>query len=639
MPLPQSGARLVYAFGEYQLDSAELVLRRGPEEVPLSPTLLAILATLVESSGRIVTKEELIERVWPDRFVEEGNLTRNISYLRKALGTDAQDPRYIQTIPRRGYRFIADVRVVEGSSATPQVRMPSLETVDPPAPPPNRLTRRVLLGAAGSLATLAVGWRIYGSASEATAGAPLVESLVVLPLEDLSSDSQGELFADGMTDALISDLGKIGALKVISRTTANRFKATAKTLPEVADELGVEAVVEGSTLLNGDRIRITVRLVEAATDHQLWTDSYERELADLLDLQREVARSIAQRIEIAIAPGERQRLEAARNPVDPEAQQAYLRGLFLKDGSNESIRNAISYFEHALKIEPRFAPAYAGIADAYLLLGSFQGPSVDLWPTASEYAAKALKIDDTLAEAYVVKAGVTLCYDFDQQAAERLYAHALELSPNSPIALRRLAYCLSSQGRFEEAIIPAKRAIELDPLTTANLLMLGQVLYLAGRQDDAQVPLMGMFELNSNAVRAHRHLGFVYLEKGMFEAAIESFSQAYRRTGAAAIAGELAFAYAVSGQRPEAVRRAAGLKNSEKYPGHADFSLAMVYAGLGEADAALKWLEKACKAKDYRLVLANVDPIWKKLRPDPRFGSLIAELGLRPVSLSRVSAS
>lgn len=639
--MTQSGASLVYEFGEFQLDAAEGVLRQGGHEVPLSPTLLGILVALVENSGRIVTKEYLIERVWPDRIVEEGNLARNVSYLRKALGSGAQALPYIQTIQRRGYRFTAAVRIIQRRrDPPPELCETGFEPAQAARRTSIRLTRRVVLGVAGSLAALTAAQRIFRTSIRATAVSPGMQSLVVLPFEDISDDHEGQLFASGMTEALISDLGRINALKVISRTTAMRFVRTSKSLPDVARELGVQGVVEGSIVLSGGRIRVTARLVDAAGDRQLWTDSYERELENILDLQREIARSISRRIAIVTSPDERRLLHAATRPINLEAHQAYLRGLFLKDTERvASLHESISYFELSLKRDPRFAPAYGAMADAYLMLGTFQGPSTEYWPIARKYAAMALEIDDLQAEAHSVRAGVTMCYDFRKEEARREYEFALDLDPGSSMALRRYGYCLGSLGQFEQSLVPLRRSIEIDPMSYGNRIMMGSVLYLAGRLDEAEAEFLSILTAVEDHPSANRYLALIALQRRAYTEAFKYFEQAMKRGGTSGIAGELAFAHAVAGQSSEALRLGKDLKKHEKYPGSADYSLALVYAGLGEVDTSLEWFEKACKARDYRLVLANVDPIWSSVRSDPRFGRLTAQLGISSVSPSKLSTS
>lgn len=634
-----------YEFGEYRLDEAEGRLIRNGREILLTPTLFEILLALVENSQHILKKDQLIERVWPERFVEEGNLTRNISTLRRILEDDAQNPRYIETIPRRGYRFVAAVKLRSA------VGKPSLcdgeRSLSPVAGGdrnlsdashggwlgrvPNRLPRRGLLAlGAFLLVALLVFVRVnIDPVQQLAAPSPVIESLVVLPLENLSGDPTQEYLADGMTEILISDLAKISALKVISRTSAMHYRGTRMRVPEIAQELGVQAVVEGSVMQSDGRVRITVQLIEAATDRHLWAESYERDLVDLFLLQSEVARAIARKIEIEVTEEESHRL-AAVSPVDPQIHEAYLKGLFFKNKqTEESLNVAIEYFERALEKDPDFALAYAAMADSYLILATWHGPHEELWPKARAAAKRALEIDDTVAEAHVVQGGVFLCHDFDPVAAEMKYIRALHLEPGNALAYRRHSYSLAAQGRSEESLAAGRRAVDLDPVSLVNNTMLGSSLYLARRYDEALEQLQGSLMLDPNFPSARRYLGFVYLQKGMKEEAIVELENALTLGGGQGILGELGYVYAVSGQTNEALQQLKALQKLAKEGRASAFGLALVHHGLGNRDEALAWLKAAYDERDYRLVLLKVDPVWDGLRLDPRFRQLLVEIGLK----------
>ncbi len=655
-----------YEFGPYRLDAAERILTRNSREIRLTPTLFEILLALVENGNHILEKERLMERVWPERFVEEGNLSRNISTLRGILEDDSRNPRYIETIPRRGYRFVAAVKVCgaqEGASPPGDTRFrPAIEldagidssnsrgveggqpafdgdkrhaVADAPhvgrlGRVSNRLLRMGLLAFGSfSLVALLVVARVvsFDPDRNPTPPSSVIESLVVLPLENLSGDPELEYLADGMTEILISDLAKISALKVISRTSAMHYKGTRKRLPEIAQELGVQAVVEGSVMRSASRIRITIQLVEAATDLHIWTESYERDLVDLFLLQSEVAQTIARRIEIEVTEEESHRLAAA-SPVNPQIHEAYLKGLFFKNKQTvESLNSAIEHFERALEKAPDFAPAYAAMADAYLILATWHGPRRELWPKARAAATRALEIDNTLGEAHLVRGGVSLCHDFDPVAAEREFLRALHLNPGDAQAHRRYSYSLASQGRIEESLAAGKRALELDPVSIINNTMLGSSLYYARRYDEALEQLESSLRLDPNFPSTHRYLGFVYLQQGLKQEAIVELEKALTLGGGQGILGELGYAYAVSDRTNQALQQLKALQELSKEGRASAFGLALVHHGLGNKDEALAWLRAAYDERDYRLVLLKVDPLWDALRPDTRFRQLLHQIG------------
>lgn len=630
----------VYQFGDYRLEASEGLFHRDGREVPLTPTLLQILLTLVEDPGRILDKQRFMSRVWSGRVVEEGNLARNISTLRKLLDDDPQDPRYIETIPRRGYRFIA--RVMASSSLEPST-VPVAAHAAAPATSAGSDDQRHTRGAsmrgearreprrrlvAALLAVCALVPAVLLIAAVVQTDSTAIRSLVVLPLVDLSADASEEYFADGMTEALISDLGKIEALTVTSRTSAMHYKGTAKRLPQIARELGVQGVVEGSIMRSGGKVRITARLVDAASDRSLWADTYEREVGDALSLTSVLARLIAQRVEVAVTPEEERRLSAAR-PVDEKAHEAYLRGLHFKNKSSvDALHKAIDYFEEAIAIERDFALAYAAMADSYLSLASWQGPSRSLWPKAREAADKALEIDKTTAGAHLVRAGALLCYDLDQSAAEPVFLRALELNPGDPLAHSRYAYSLMTQGRFDESLTQVRRAIELDPVSLVYNMMLGQVLHFAGRYEEARMQLLRTLELDARFPEAHRVLGHVYLETGMPEQAAVALEKALALGGGQGVVGELGYVYGLMGRKEDALRQLATLERLSREGHDSAFSLALVHYGLGDNEAALGWLLKAYDERDFRMVRLVVDPMWDGLRQDPRFSQLLLTIGL-----------
>jgi DNA-binding winged helix-turn-helix (wHTH) protein/TolB-like protein/Flp pilus assembly protein TadD len=680
----QSGP--IYRFGDYRLDAAQRTLTQSGREVPLTPTLFEILRVLVENAGRILEKDRLMEHVWAGRVVEEGNLARNVSTLRKLLGDDSQSPRYIQTVVRRGYRFVAKVETLTVEGEPPPAEQQEAEhaarrAAAAPAEPsgdaasvssagsPGRTdathgTRRRVLPVAGSrlvhgsvaaaclalLGVIVAASYISSGPARARIDSLLmlpfvnspsmgsgatrtrIDSLLVLPFVNLSGDPDVEYIADGLTALLIVNLGQIAALdKVISFNTSRYYKDSRKPLPEIAREVDVNAVVEGTVFVDGDRILVTMQVVEAATERRLagTEPAYGGGLEDVLSLQSRIAHTIVTAIEIAVTPEESRRLADAGSPVDADTNVAYLRGLYLKNRQTvESLHQAIEHFDQALAKTPDFAPALAAKGDAFIMLASWQGPSRTLWPEAREAARRALEIDDTLAEAHLVRAGAWLCYDLNHAAADRAFLRAIQLNPNDALTRHRYGYSLMTQGRFEESLAQARRAVELNPVSLAHNVMLAKILFYAGRHEDARHQLQRTLELDDRFPEAHRTLGQLKLETHEIDLAIAAFERAIANGGGLGILGELAYAYGLAGRRQEALGLLDELLALSREGRDTAFSIALLHHGLDDTDRALEWLYKAYEERDFRMILLLVDPIWNTLRPDPRFRDLLLQIGL-----------
>jgi len=476
------------------------------------------------------------------------------------------------------------------------------------------------------------GWR------EKLSGSPPIDSLAVLPLENLSRDPEQEYFADGMTEALITELSKIGALKVISRTSAMQYKGVKKPMPQIARELGVDALVEGSVLSEGDQVRVTVQLIDGATDRHLWAESYQRESRGILALQSEVARVIAQEIKVKVTPQEQARLaRSSESQVDPEAHQLYLKGrYFWYKRTEESMRKGIEYFNQALERNPTYALAYAGIASTYNLLGHELYSVLDArdaYPKAKSAALKALELDDTLAEAHAVLADVKFRFDWDWEAAEREHKKAQELNPNYAVAHIWYSHFLLPLGRVEESLRESRRALELDPLGLIINLHLGWHYVYARELEPGIERLKKTLELDPNFALAHLFLGQAYEVKRMHAEAIEAFESAVRDSqGGAVHLGALGHAYAVSGRRAEALRVLNELKEQSKRRFVPSYEIAVIYAGLGDMDQAFAWLERAFRDRDSSwLVDVRVDPRFDLLHSEPRFRDLLRRMKLPDV--------
>jgi TolB-like protein/Tfp pilus assembly protein PilF len=435
-----------------------------------------------------------------------------------------------------------------------------------------------------------------------------------------------------MHEALITDLSKIGALKVISRTSAMRYKGTGKSVPEIARELGVDAVVEGSVLRVGpaaggtsDRVRITAQLIHAPTDTHLWADSYERDLRDVLALQGEVARAIADQIKVVVTPEERTRLAAAR-PVNPEAYEAYLRGRYhCAQWTPKEMNKAVEYLQQAIERDPGYAPAHAELATCYTSLAFFDYlPPREAYPKARAAASKALQIDDRLAEAHVALGGMNWYFEWNLQEAEREYKQAIELNPNHSMAHVWSAYTLGEAGHWEEAVAAARRAQELDPLSLWANNAAGEVFCLKRDYDQAIKEFGKNLDLDPNDAGAYYFLAWPYEQKGMYEKAIPLLERAVTLSESAPIyVAGLGHAYALAGKRSEALKILHQLQRQTTPMPPSPFDMALVYIGLGNKEKAFEWLEKAYEERSMRLVFLKEGPRFDRLRDDPHFQSLL----------------
>jgi TolB-like protein/DNA-binding winged helix-turn-helix (wHTH) protein len=617
-----------FQFGVFELDLKAGELRKQGVKVKLQEQPFQVLATLLEHAGEVVTKDDLQQRIWAaDTFVDfDHGLHSAITRLREALGDSSESPRFIETLARRGYRFVAPVKLI-GSATESGV-----------AGGKDRLwtfggsVLAGLLGGAlllGAVLTLNLGGARRWLWRESN---PAIRSLAVLPLENLSGDPAQDYFADGMTDALIADLSKISALRVISRTSAMQYKGTKKRLPQIARELNVDGVVEGSVMRSGNRVRITAQLLQAGTDQHLWAETYERDLGDVLKLQGEVAQTIAQQIRIQLTPQQKAQFGSALG-VSPEAYEAYLRGrYFWNQRTEEGLGKSVGLFRHAIDIDPNFPLPYAGLADSYLLLGDFGFLAPDeAYPKAKAEALKALRLDDHLAEGHAALAMVALEYDWDWVNAEREFRFAIEANPNYATGHQWYAEYLTTLGRSEEAINQVNLSQELDPVSLPIIASGGLWLYYAQRYDAAIEQSRKAIEMNRNFWMPHWVLGRVYNRQRLYEKAISELQIASTLPGPHTfVLSELGYAYARSGRTAEARKIVQTLKKEARphhYPG---LELARIYVGLGEQDQALTTLEKGCDQRSMYLIWLRVEPTLQVLHTDPRFQDLLSRVGLSP---------
>jgi TolB-like protein/DNA-binding winged helix-turn-helix (wHTH) protein/Flp pilus assembly protein TadD len=623
-------SRTAFSFGPFRLDAGDLVLRRGDEEIPLTRKAVETLLVLVENAGHVMGKEALLERVWPGTFVNESTLAQNILTLRKALGKQASGEDYIGTVPKRGYRF--EARVTESAPADAAV-WPGRFAPRPPRAPLSRhvvfySSVAVVVAIAISAAYLVRSRRVPAAASIASTK---IRSIAVLSLTNLSGDPSQDYLADGITEAITTDLAKFHSLRVVSRTSAMQYNGRKKALPEIARELHVDAIVEGSMMRSGAHVRVTAQLTRAANDEQIWAESYEREVRDLLALQNDVARDIAEHVQAQITAQDRERLSTAR-PLNPAAHEEYVKGRFFWNKRTENgYLDAIDHFLRAIQIDPQYPEPYAGLADAYALLGSLGGASIprrDAMNNARSIARKALELDPAMAEAHTSLAFVLMHYDWDFAAAEKEYLRAIDLNPNYATAHQWYAVNLAVTDRMDAALAELRHAQELDPLSLIISADIGELLGCARRYEDAATQLQATLKMDPNFLLAHYDLVVIYEYQQKYAEAADQARKAVELAPSSLWAqGLLGSTYALNGQPDKARKVMASILLSPQSKDAATV-LVLIAIGLGDKDEAFHWLQVARDQRSGSLILMKSIPGLDPLRSDPRFASLLHDVGL-----------
>jgi len=560
-------------FGLFELDLQAGELRKQGVKIKLQEQPFQILAMLLEHPGQVVTREELRSKLWPaDTFVDfDHSLNKAINKLREALGDSAESPRFVETLAKRGYRLIGKIE----------------------------------------------------------SDAPAMRSLAVLPLENLSRDPQQEYFTDGLTEALISTLAKIGDLRVVSRTSVMQYKGAHRPLREIARELNVDTIVEGTVLRAGHRVRISTQLVNALTDSHIWAETYDRDLRDVLALQSDVARAIARQVQVKLTPLDQALFPEVR-PVDPEAYESYLKGRYhWLTRSRGGHRKAVQHFREAIKRDPTYAAAYTGLADSLSILGLWGlVPPNEGCGKAKTLALQALEMDRNLAEAHVSLAWATAHFDFDFVTAEREFERAIELNPRYPVAHHWFGMILATMGRYEEAYTELKRAIRLEPRSSVIHFGSAFVYWSARRYDQAFAQCEKALELDPKSVQAYLWLGLTKLANSSYQPAISALLKAVELSERApvAVAG-LGEAYAVAGYQDEAQKILDELSNLRHVT---SYFVGRIHAALGRKDEAFRLLESAYRECGEWMVLLKVDPRFDDFRFEPRFQDLLRRMNFPP---------
>ena len=616
--------RVAMRFGVFEVNFESGELRKSGVKVKLQEQPFQLLALLLERPGEVVTREQLRQKLWPNGiYVDfERSLNRAVVKLRDALGDSAESPRFIETLPRRGYRFIAPV-----SDAIPATaEQPSVVPTNRKSP--MRWSGFVGLAVALLLVVISIERLIKPSRSLQEQS---IKAIAVLPLENLTGDAAQEYFADGMTDTLISDLSKIGALRVISRTSAMQYKGAHKTVPQIAKDLNVDAVIEGTVMRSGNKVRITAQLIEALTEQHLWGESYDRDLGDVLRLQSEVAQAIAQQIRVKLTPEQQARLGSARS-VNPEAFEAYLKARYYWNTSFstlEAIRNAQRSFEESIQKDANFAPAYVGLADCYSTLGVFRlVPPRDAYGPAKAALDKALKLDDTFAEAHAGLGLLSWRYEWNWPNAERELRYALELNPNYDDGHGWLALYLSWAGRRAEASAELAKIRNISP---AYAFGPEPFFYYQLRDYESLLQFSRRFvQWNPGYWEGHYLVAVAYEGLGQPLQAIPEYQEAVRLShGDSDPTAGLAHAYAMAGQRASAEKILRELLQKSKTSYISPYMIGTIYAGQDEKDKAFEFLEKAYQEQSPDIpYFLRADLRIDNLRSDPRFQDLLLRVGL-----------
>ena len=639
-------------FGVYEADLRSGELRKHGLRVPLEEKPFQALVVLLKHAHEVVTREDLRHELWPaDVHIDFiHSLNTVIAKARRALNDSAETPRFIETVGRHGYRFIEKVVIeMPQAAAPPDLQLlHKAESVAAPAPaaqlaatpdamadPWPRKTRpsKIWIVSAALIvlppAAIAVlnpwGWRDTVLSRPASP----IRSLAVLPLENLSGDPSQEYFAEGMTDELTTDLAQIRSLRVISRTSSMQYRYAHKSLPQIAQELNVDAIVEGSVQRIGDRVKIRAQLIEGRSDRHLWAENYESDLSDVLSLEDNVARDIASKIRIELI-GNEHPVQANSFQVNPKAYDAYLLGRYYWEQRNEQgLKKSIDYFNQAIAIDPNYALAYSGLADSYHVIGGYGiMPAEEAVAKSEAMAHKALSLNNNLGEAHAVLADNLTTYHWDWAAAEPEYKRAIELNPSYSTVRQWYAEYLNAMGRPREAIAQIKRAQEIDPVSLSTNAVMGRVFFMARQYDQAITQCRKTIEMNPAHPRAYLYLARVYEQKGMFPEAWTNYQKSRKLMG-----------YQTESRGHQGTpkdldaqsfwkQRLAWAQDDRKHGRNASFDMAGAYTNLGDKDRAFRWLEKSYQEHSAWMAELKINPMNDPLRSDPRFQNLLKRMKL-----------
>jgi TolB-like protein/DNA-binding winged helix-turn-helix (wHTH) protein len=618
---------------ELELDLARYELRRGGQVERLEKLPMELLILLSERRGQLVTRAEIVERLWGRDVSVSADAAINtaVRKVRRALGDDPDAPHFLETVVGKGYRFVGGITVVHASQAVSSTAVvpsplpgPPPDARDGPPRASHRLAIAALLSAAAVLAVLGL---------VRSSGGPALESVAVLPFENTGGDPDADYLSDGLTDSLINRLSRLPHLKVIARASVFRYKDRHADLATVARELGVRAVVTGRVSPRADGFAVSVELMDARENKQLWGATYDRRSADLVAAHQELAAEVAQRLRVELTPGER-KLLAKRDTGDPEAYRLYLRARYLSNERTEvALRKAIEYFQEAIARDPRYALAYSGLADAHCTAASPYNKRVaprDAHPHAKAAALRALELDPELSEAHASLGQVLVLFDWDWAGAQRAFDRALELNPSNGVALHWRSHGSLALGRFDDSWRDALRALDTDPVSVMLSIHLGEHHHLARQHDLAREQFRKALELNPHHPNARPLLALAYEANGLHAPAIAELEAAAPFwAGTSRVRGPLGRLYGLAGRTADARSVLQELLRERAGPKYiAADDIAAVHLGLGETDRAIEWLQQACDERAAALMNLKVDPAFDGLRRDARFARILACVGL-----------
>jgi DNA-binding winged helix-turn-helix (wHTH) protein/TolB-like protein/Flp pilus assembly protein TadD len=642
-----------YNFGPFRIDTRERMLLCNGEQVPLPPKVYDTLLALVENSGHIIEKEELMKAVWPDTFVEDANLTVNISALRRALGERGSEHQYIETVPRRGYRFVSTVIRANDESADlfaeergntlavieekgkfePGDERLGDETLSSPPPPSATLSRsRRFSPAVVGLSVLLVGLSViaFYTWTRRAEPVPKARSIAVLPFRPLVAESRDEPLELGMCDALITRLGGLNQVFVRPTSSVVMYNKPGQDPLAAGRELGVDALLEGYVQRSGDKIRVTAQLLNVADGRHLWSGQFNENFTDIFAVEDSISRQMVDALLLNLT-GEEQRRVARHHTESVEAYEFYLKGrYFLDQRTPEGVKKSILHFQQATEKDSNYALAFAGLAEAYVILAvRADMPPQESSQKAKTAAMRALEIDDANAEAHIALAHVRCWYDWDWSGAESEFKRAIQLSLNNPMATQYYASYLIAMGRHKEAVSEIKQAQRLAPLSLNINVQVARILYFAREYDEAIEQCLKTLDMDPNYGGASLFLGRVYKQKGMYKEALAELEKARDlMRDSPEVLSFIGYTYAVSGRRVEALKKLQELKGRSNQRYVSPYHIAMVYAGLGEQDEAFEWLEKAYEDREGRMTILKFAPEFDGLRTDSRYTDLMRRIGL-----------
>jgi len=627
-----------YRFDDVLVDCENFRVQKNGQNITLTPRAFDVLVFLSKNGGRVIEKQEIFDEVWKETFVSDNALTKVIKEIRHALEDDAGHPRYIETVPKRGYRLIAELskpdEFIEPRhkvDAASLIRESQTETDSPPTWTRSYSNRLVLFT---GLIVVAAGllslYFLTGSkASDIEVASEPIDSIAILPFENATQDPNTEYLSDGITESLINDLSQLPNLKVMSKGSVFRYKGKEQDAHTIGSELNVKAVLTGSVKLVGDNLVINVRLDDARDDQHIWGEQYVRKFADILNVQNEITQEVSTNLRVKLTSEDQQELAKYHtNSID--AYQLYLKGQYVgKSYTEDDLWKSIEYYNQAIALDPNYALAYDGLSASYGVLGNAHLSPNETYPKAKAYAEKALSIDETLAQSHVEVGHVRMVYDWNWANAEKEFKLAQSIDPNNADAHLLYGYLLNSMGRFDEAQTESKRALELDPLTPMTNTDLGVDFYYARQYDDAITQLEKSADLDSRFFPTYFWLGAAFEQKKMYPEAIEALKKGLSENeNEQLLIASLGNIYAQAGERDKANAALDELFEISKRHYVNPYWFALIYAGLGDTNQTFEWLEKAYKERHFFLIWLKVEPRFDPFRGDPRFNDLLQRIGL-----------